>query len=98
MSSNKGVSHKGNSEIAHAEAALGAGRPYEKPNEGHNEMFNTVKELEEHNKKAYGHSSNKQSRGERIDQELQEEDKRTIEKMNEAHKKKEESKHHKRED
>lgn len=94
MSSNKGVSHTGNSQIAHAEAALGAGRPYEKAHEGHNEMFNSVKELEAHHN-GQGHVSNKQSRGERIDNELEQEDKKIIEKMNEAHKQKEEAhKHH----
>lgn len=87
------MSHKAPSQIAHAEAALGAGRPYEKANEGHNEMFNDVKQLEEYNQKHFGHEPSKASRGERIDEELAEEDKETIEKMNEAHKKKEEAKH-----
>lgn len=95
MNSKKGISHKGPSNIARAETALGAGRPYEKSGEGHNEMFNTVKELEEHNKKQFGHDSHNQSRGERIDNELNEEDKRTIERMNEAQKRKEEAKHRK---
>lgn len=96
MSSNKGTSHTGPSNVAHAEAALGAGRPYEKAMEGHNEMFNSVKELEEHNKKQFAHGHNmKQSRGERIDSELAEEDKETVEKMNEAHRRREEAKHRK---
>lgn len=88
------MSHHGFSEIAHAEAALGAGRPYENSNEGHNKMFDNLKDLEEYNRKHFGHDASKPSRGERIDQELAEEDKETVEKMNEAHKKKEEQKHH----
>lgn len=88
------MSHKGFSEISHAEAALGAGRPYEKANEGHNKMFDSFKDLEEYNKTHFGHEASKPSRGERIDQELAEEDKETVEKMNEAHKKKEDAKNH----
>ncbi|KAI8080353.1 hypothetical protein BDF21DRAFT_418865 [Thamnidium elegans] len=86
------MSHKGPSEISHAEAALGAGRPYENSNEGHNKMFDNYKDLEEHNRKNFGHEASKPSRGERIDQELAEEDKETVEKMDEAHQKKEEAK------
>ena len=61
-------------------------------------MFDSVKDLEAHNSKTYGHSSSKQSRGERIDNELEQEDKKIIERMDQAHKKKEEAKHHKRDD
>ncbi|GAA5799924.1 hypothetical protein EDC94DRAFT_512136 [Helicostylum pulchrum] len=88
------MSHKGSSEISHAEAALGAGRPYENSHEGHNKMFDSFKDLEEYNKTHFGHEASKSSRGERIDQELAEEDKETVEKMNEAHKQKEEAKQH----
>lgn len=96
MNSNKGTSHKGPSNIAHAEAALGAGRPYEKAMDGHNEMFSSVKELEEHNKKQFAHGHTmKQSRGDRIDSQLAEEDKETIERMNQAHRQREEAKHRK---
>ncbi|KAI8086895.1 uncharacterized protein B0P05DRAFT_532799 [Gilbertella persicaria] len=79
------MSYRGNQDISHAEAALGAGRPYEKSNEGHNQMFDSMKELEAHHAKHTGHPPGKQSRGERIDQELAEEDKQTIEKKNQAH-------------
>jgi hypothetical protein len=85
------MSHRGNQQVAHAEAALGAGRPYEKSNEGHNAMFNDMKELEKHNAQEYGHPAGKQSRGERIDQELDQEDKATVERMNQSHQQKEES-------
>lgn len=90
----KGVCHKGNSEIAHAEAALGAGRPYEKSNEGHNQMFSDIKELNQHHKES-DHNPSKQSRGERIDHELEQQDRETIEKMNQLRQKKEEAKHRK---
>jgi hypothetical protein len=91
----KGVSHKGKSDVAHAETALCAGRPYEKSNEGHNQMFSDMKELEQHNSKEFGHNTSKQSRGERIDHELEEEDRKIVEKMNEARQKREEVKHRK---
>lgn len=85
------MSHRGNQQISHAEAALGAGRSYEKPREGHNEMFDNVKELHNYNTENYGHHASKESRGERIDQELEQEDKATIGRMTRAQKQREEA-------
>jgi hypothetical protein len=86
------MSHHAKAQVSHAEAALGAGRAYEKSNEGRNEMFNNIKELEqEHSRQAAHGSSMKESRGKRIDKELANEDKKLIEKMNEAHERREES-------
>ncbi|OAC98351.1 hypothetical protein MUCCIDRAFT_115267 [Mucor lusitanicus CBS 277.49] len=67
------MSHHGNSEIAHAEAALQAGRPYEKSTEGHNQMFDN------------------KSRGEQMDEQLAEEDRETIQRMEQAHKQREQA-------
>jgi hypothetical protein len=92
------MSHYGNPDIAHSEAALGAGRPYEKKSrEGHDQMFDDVKDLAKHNAEQYGHNPDRQSRGKRIDQELEKEDKDIIDRQNQAREQKEEShrsKHH----
>lgn len=86
------MSQQNKPQIAHVEAALGAGRAYEKSNEGHSEMFSNIKELEkEHQKQAAHGSKMKQSRGEQMDQELANEDKQTIERMNKAHEQREQS-------
>ncbi|CAO3653827.1 unnamed protein product [Mucor fragilis] len=85
------MSHYGNSEIAHAEAALQAGRPYEKSNEGHNQMFDNVKELEKHHQKEFAHGATKKSRGEQMDEQLAEEDRETIQRKEQAHKQSEQA-------
>jgi hypothetical protein len=80
------------SQIAHAEAALGAGRKYENPSEGQNQMYDNFQDLVKENERQYGHSSNQESRGTRIDRELEQEDKETIERMNEQQAQREERK------
>ncbi|KAI8887468.1 hypothetical protein K501DRAFT_149793, partial [Backusella circina FSU 941] len=79
-------------QIAHAEAALGAGRKYENPSEGQNQMYDNFEDLVKENERQYGHSSNQESRGARIDRELEKEDKETVERMNEQQAQKEERK------
>lgn len=89
------MSHYGNQQIAHAEAALQAGRPYEKSNEGHSQMFDNVKELEQHHEKEFAHGATKKSRGEQMDERLAEEDRETVQRMDQAHKQSEEAHQHK---
>ncbi|OBZ85574.1 hypothetical protein A0J61_06372 [Choanephora cucurbitarum] len=84
------MSH-GKQNISHVETAYMAGRPYEKSTEGHNQMFDDMKQLEEHHQKHTGHPAGKLSRGERIDQELAEEDKQTIERKEQAQKQREQA-------
>ncbi|KAI7904202.1 uncharacterized protein BX663DRAFT_504278 [Cokeromyces recurvatus] len=81
------MSHResANFKVAHAEAALGAGRPYEKAQRGQPEMYDSMKELEEQHAKQYSHGPSHESRGQRIDKELEQEDKETIKKMDQAY-------------
>jgi hypothetical protein len=89
------MSHYGNQEIARAETALQAGRPYEKSNEGHNQMFDNVKELQEHHNKEFAHGATKKSRGEQLDEQLAEQDRETVQRMDQAHKQSEQAHQHK---
>ncbi|KAG1452586.1 hypothetical protein G6F56_007779 [Rhizopus delemar] len=83
--------HHQKANVSHAEAALNAGRPYEKQ-KSHGEMFDTYQELQEHNRMSHG-STMGQSRGSRVDQELAAEDEETISKMNKANERKAQGKH-----
>ncbi|KAI9271338.1 hypothetical protein BY458DRAFT_474797 [Sporodiniella umbellata] len=80
------MSHHQKANVSHTEAALSAGRSYEK-HKDHGIMYDTYQELQEANKKFHGHA-NGESRGARIDHELATEDQATIEKMNKSHGKK----------
>lgn len=60
------------------EAALGAGRKYEKPLEGQNKWYDDFHELEAERIANSPHYPTRQSRGARIDKELEQEDKRTL--------------------
>jgi hypothetical protein len=62
--------------IAHAETALMAGKPYEAPHEGHNKQYDTYEEYlnNAHHMKHEG----RPSRGARIDQELANQDQEEI--------------------
>ncbi|KAI9496118.1 hypothetical protein BDB00DRAFT_163549 [Zychaea mexicana] len=80
--------HGNGSTVAHTEAAMEAGRDYENPNEGHKKMYDNVEDLmkkrDEPIKKSYD-----ESRGARIDQELEEEDQQRLaqkDQSKEAHK------------
>ncbi|KAI8637114.1 hypothetical protein BD408DRAFT_425123 [Parasitella parasitica] len=89
------MSHNGKQQIAHAEAALNAGRVDEKSNRGHNQMFDTLKELEDHHRKEFAHGATKKSRGELMDEQLAEEDRETVQKMEQAHMQREQAHQHK---
>jgi hypothetical protein len=55
-------------------------------------MYDNFQDLVKENERQYGHSSNQESRGTRIDRELEQEDKETIERMNEQQAQREERK------
>ncbi|KAG0191586.1 hypothetical protein DFQ28_011499 [Apophysomyces sp. BC1034] len=69
-------------QIAHVEAAYGAGRKYENANEGHNTMYDSFDEYLKHRQPI--HESRQESRGARIDRELAREDKETVRQKEEA--------------
>lgn len=68
----------GQPEVARAEANMMAGKNYENPHQGHNEMFDTFDELKEHRREAYGNHSSRETRGVRIDRELEQEDQQRL--------------------
>ncbi|ORZ03068.1 hypothetical protein BCR43DRAFT_482682 [Syncephalastrum racemosum] len=79
----KGRAHEGGSTVAHAESAMAAGKPYEAPNEGHNQMFDNFEDHQKHRHQEYGTHANKPSRGAEVDQELAEEEQEIVDKKNE---------------
>lgn len=66
--------------IAHTEAALMAGKPYESSHEGHNKQYDTFEEYL-HNADHMKHEGTP-SRGARIDRELENEDREQIAQKN----------------
>ncbi|KAG0785406.1 hypothetical protein G6F57_009360 [Rhizopus arrhizus] len=81
--------------ISHAEAALGAGRAYEKQ-KGHNQMYDDYKDQQTANERKHG-VTNSESRGHRIDRELEAADQEIIDRKNEAREQREQHRQAQRE-